>query len=119
MLAQFIKSAPRSMSAFRYAMALLLLGTLVFTSGTGQAEQHKKNALPKFYGDWLNHDVPYIINKQERKEFLQLTTDEERDKFISRFWEVRNPTPGASVNTYKDDIYQRIAYADAHFGIGS
>src|SRR6185437_1577550 len=46
-------------------------------------------------------------------------SDDARDKFIEHFWAIRNPVPGSDVNTYKDDIYQRIAYANAHFGIGS
>ena len=83
------------------------------------ANQAKKTPLPKHYSDWLNHDVAYIITKQERQDFLNLASDDARDKFIEHFWAIRNPVPGSDVNTYKDDIYQRIAYANAHFGIGS
>jgi len=83
------------------------------------ANQSKKNPLSKHYSDWLNHDVAYIITREERQNFLNLPSDDARDKFIEHFWAVRNPVPGSTVNTYKDDIYQRIAYANAHFGIGS
>jgi len=83
------------------------------------ANQAKKIPLPKHYSDWLNHDVAYIITKQERQNFLNLASDDARDKFIEHFWAIRNPVPGSDVNAYKDDIYQRIAYANAHFGIGS
>ncbi|MGH9572234.1 MAG: GWxTD domain-containing protein [Candidatus Acidiferrales bacterium] len=83
------------------------------------ANQAKKSPLPKHYSDWLNHDVAYIITKQEHQNFLNLASDDARDKFIEHFWAVRNPVPGSDVNTYKDGIYQRIAYANAHFGIGS
>ena len=51
--------------------------------------------------------------------FIKLTSDEARDKFIDRFWALRNPDPGSPSNSYKDDIYQRISYADAHFSTGS
>jgi len=57
--------------------------------------------------------------KDERDAFLKLTHDEDREKFIETFWEIRNPSPGSLTNTYKDELYQRIAFADARFGIGS
>lgn len=79
----------------------------------------KKEKLPSYYSEWLNRDVVYIITKQEKKDFLELKTDKDRDAFIQRFWDIRNPTPGSPSNAYKDEIYSRIAYADAHFSIGS
>jgi GWxTD domain-containing protein len=79
----------------------------------------QKQKLEKNYREWLDRDVAYIITKEERNTFLKLTTDEARDQFIQNFWEVRNPTPGSPENTYKDEIYKRIAYADAYFGAGS
>ena len=98
------------------ALFLLLAFILSVTVG---AESSKKEKLPKFYSEWLNRDVVYIITRDEKKAFLQLTSDTARDRFIQQFWEVRNPIPGSPTNTYKDEIYERIAYADAHFGIGS
>ena len=67
--------------------------------------------LPPRYRTWLNDEVNYIITNEERKTFLLLPTDADRDKFIDRFWELRNPVPGAPENSYKDEIYRRIAYA--------
>src|SRR5216684_3561100 len=79
----------------------------------------KPQKLEKNYREWLERDVAYIITKDERDEFLRLTSNEARDKFIENFWEIRNPNPGSPSNAYKDEIYQRIAFADARFGIGS
>jgi len=78
-----------------------------------------KQKLDKNYKNWLERDVAYIMNKDERDEFLRLTTNEARDKFIEQFWEVRNPEPGSPTNSYKDEIYRRIAFANARFGAGS
>src|SRR5207302_280028 len=98
--------------------AIVLLAAILFAcSGIGLAQ--KKQKLEKNYRDWLERDVAYIITKDERDAFLKLTTDEAREKFIETFWEIRNPSPGSPANTYKDEIYQRIAFADARFGIGS
>ena len=79
----------------------------------------KKQKLEKSYREWLERDVAYIITKDEKDAFLRLTTSEARDKFIEDFWEIRNPNPGSPSNSYKNEIYQRIAFADARFGIGS
>jgi TonB family protein len=67
------------------------------------------------YSKWLNEDVVYIINDDEKAAFLALPTDEERDNFIERFWEKRNPSPGAAENEFKEEHYRRIAYANEHF----
>ncbi len=61
----------------------------------------------------------YIITDEERKEFLALTTDDEREKFMEEFWAIRNPKHGSDTNPYKDEHYARIEYANAHFGLES
>jgi len=101
------------------ALIVLVMFSLASGTGFGKTNSSKNEKLPKFYGDWLNRDVVYIITRDEKKTFLQLSSDGERDKFIDQFWEIRNPNPGSPINPYKDEIYARIAYANAHFGIGS
>ena len=98
--------------------AIVLLAAILFACG-GIGLAQKKQKLEKNYRDWLERDVAYLITKDERDAFLKLTTDEAREKFIETFWEIRNPSPGSPANTYKDEIYQRIAFADARFGIGA
>src|SRR5947209_15116010 len=100
----------------RRVIVLLAVSILSFS---GLCLGQKKQKLEKNYRDWLERDVAYIITKDERDAFLRLTTDDARDKFIENFWEIRNPIPGAPTNSYKEEIYQRIAFADARFGIGS
>jgi GWxTD domain-containing protein len=67
------------------------------------------------YDKWLNEEVVYIISDKERAAFKQLTTDDERAKFIEQFWGRRNPNPGAPENAFKEEHYRRIAYANEHF----
>jgi GWxTD domain-containing protein len=76
----------------------------------------KKPQLPAQYKKWLDQDVVYIITDDERKAFLALSTDEERDKFEESFWAIRNPKHGSDTNPYKDEHYARIQYANQHFG---
>jgi TonB family protein len=72
--------------------------------------------LAPVYRNWVNEDVVWIIGPEERDAFLRLANDEERDKFIEQFWERRNPVPGSLGNSFKDEHYARIAYANEHFG---
>ncbi|HEY1462505.1 MAG TPA: GWxTD domain-containing protein [Terriglobales bacterium] len=70
------------------------------------------------YKKWLNEDVTYIITDQEKQAFMQLSNDEERDRFIEAFWQRRDPSPDTPENEFKDEHYRRIAYADDHFAAG-
>jgi len=67
---------------------------------------------------WLNEDVRWIITDDERKAFMQLSNEEEREQFIEAFWQRRNPNPDSEDNEFKDEHYRRIAYANEHFPAG-
>src|SRR5579864_2327593 len=92
-----------------------LLAIILAVATCSYAKDVAKN-LPPHYREWLTKDVAYIITNEEKQAFLQLASDEARDRFIDRFWEIRNPTPGSPTNPYKEEIYQRIAYAEQWFG---
>src|SRR5438874_10060432 len=77
-----------------------------------------KQELSKPYKKWLDEDVSYIITDEERAAFKQLSNDEERDNFIEAFWQRRDPTPDTEENEFKEEHYQRIAYANEHFAAG-
>ena len=67
---------------------------------------------------WLSEDVPYIISDAERKAFLTLKTDEEREAFIGTFWHNRDPDPDTEENEFREEYYERIAYANENFSSG-
>ncbi|HZQ18821.1 MAG TPA: GWxTD domain-containing protein [Terriglobales bacterium] len=77
-----------------------------------------KRELRGEYKKWLDEDVRWIITDDERKAFLQLSNDEERDQFIEAFWQRRNPDPDSEDNEFKDEHYRRIEYANEHFAAG-
>jgi GWxTD domain-containing protein len=81
-------------------------------------ERALKQELSRPYKKWLDEDVVYIITDEERAAFKQLSNDEERDNFIEAFWQRRDPTPDTEENEYKEEHYQRIAYANEHFAAG-
>jgi len=77
-----------------------------------------KPELKKAYKDWLEKDVTYIITDEERKAFKKLATDDERERFIEEFWRRRDPDPDTDENEFKEEYYERIAYANEHFSSG-
>jgi GWxTD domain-containing protein len=90
-------------------------------SNNGQSKKQNRKATKEMgpaYGSWLKDEVPEIITDAERRAFLQLSTNEERQQFIEIFWDRRNPEPDSPVNSYKEEHYGRLAYADEHFSSG-
>ena len=70
------------------------------------------------YKRWMDDDVAYIITDEEKKVFKSLKTDDEREQFIEQFWLRRDPDPDTDVNEYREEYYQRIAYANENFASG-
>ncbi len=97
-------------------MKWFVAAALAVALNIGALGAPNRNPLPVRYAKWLNQDVVYIITDEERKAFLNLTADDQRDKFEDDFWEVRNPGGSLNNNPYKEEHYRRIDYANAHFG---
>jgi len=70
------------------------------------------------YKTWLNEEVPYIISDDERRAFMTLANDEEREAFIENFWQRRNPDPDSEENSFREEHYRRIQYANDHYAAG-
>ncbi len=83
-----------------------------------KAQRELRNELKGTYKTWLNQEVAYIISDDERKAFLTLSNDEERDSFIEAFWQRRNPNPDSPENEFREEHYRRIQYANDHFAAG-
>ena len=83
-----------------------------------KSDSELKKELEPQYKKWLDQDVVYIITPEERHTFLHLSTNEEREQFIEAFWQRRNPDPDSAENTFKEEHYRRIAYANEHYASG-
>ena len=83
-----------------------------------KAQQEFRKELKGTYKTWLNQEVSYIISDDERKAFMTLSNDEERDAFIEAFWQRRNPNPDSPENEFREEHYRRIQYANDHFAAG-
>jgi GWxTD domain-containing protein len=86
------------------------------TDNKDDRQLYRELATP--YKKWLDEDVVYIISGDERKGFLQLQTNEEREQYIEAFWQRRNPDQDSFENSFKEEHYRRIAYANERFGSG-
>jgi GWxTD domain-containing protein len=110
---------------------LFLISALVFSSvavfaqdeSKDNKESKKKQKQPKeslksVYKRWIDEDVRWIITDEENKTFKALKTDDEREQFIEQFWLRRDPDPDTDNNEYREEYYQRIAYANEKFTSG-
>lgn len=83
-----------------------------------ERDRKVKTELKEVYKKWLEQDVSYIITDEEKRAFRKLATDEEREQFIEIFWRRRDPDPDTEENEYREEHYERIAYANQHFASG-
>ncbi len=117
------KSFPRRSAR---VTALCLIFSMVFSSlavfaqdeKQGKKRKESKESVKSVYKRWMDEDVRWIITDEERKTFNSLKTDDEREQFIEQFWLRRDPDPDTDVNEYREEYYQRIAYANEHYTSG-
>ncbi|HZF37329.1 MAG TPA: GWxTD domain-containing protein, partial [Blastocatellia bacterium] len=83
-----------------------------------KAKKSQEEKVKSVYKRWKDEDVRWIITDEERKVFDGLKTDDEREQFIEQFWFIRDPDPDTDVNEYREEYYQRIAYANEHYTSG-
>ena len=101
----------------------LLLGILFSFLNIQAQESRKINGCDKTITEkdfvrWLERDAFYIITKNEKEAFLLLKTCEDRWQFVVNFWQQRDTNPNTEVNEFRDEYYQRMAYANEHFASG-
>ncbi|MCK4944196.1 MAG: GWxTD domain-containing protein, partial [Candidatus Aminicenantes bacterium] len=56
-----------------------------------------------------------FFTKQEKKLFKSLPDRKSREEFIKEFWEAMDPIPATEENEFKNEIDERINYADRFF----
>ncbi|MGB4703853.1 MAG: GWxTD domain-containing protein [Candidatus Saccharicenans sp.] len=105
----------------QFALFVLVFQFLIMTfSGSGFAQKEKDiiKELTPAQKEWLEIVTP-IITDVEREVFFKLKTPQERDRFISIFWKVRDTNPDTEENEFYREYLERVNFADRHFGIGS
>ncbi|HSM12466.1 MAG TPA: VWA domain-containing protein [Thermoanaerobaculia bacterium] len=79
-----------------------------------ELREAEKN-LPEAYKRWLE-EVDALITDEERAAFLALEKDYQRDAFIERFWQVRDPYPDTARNELRDSWQVRVAEVRQSYG---
>jgi GWxTD domain-containing protein len=102
------------------ALSVLALASCVsaLAQDLPDRKTNQKEEIPKIYKEWPDKDVAYIITPQERDAYKKLKTNEEREQFIELFWRRRDPDPDTDENEYREEYYERIAYANEHYSSG-
>jgi GWxTD domain-containing protein len=85
---------------------------LLFSAVSGCLAAPPKSA----FDEWLKGPPSYLITRTEREAFAKLGTDAERERFISRFWEIRNPRPWSPENSFREEFYRRVAWVNSFYG---
>lgn len=99
--------------------ALALAPAALFCSLSAATAAADDKKLPEKWDRWLNKEVVYIISDREREIFRQLESEEQRERFERKFWEVRDPTPGTDKNEYREEHQRRVDYANKFYRRGS
>jgi len=82
------------------------------------SRQARRETGDDYFKKWLQEDAVYIISEEEKSVFKNLSTDEEREKFVEQFWIRRDTDPRTPENEFKEEHYRRIAYANERFASG-
>ncbi len=88
------------------SLLLLLLASASLAEKAPLQQRHK---------EWLAEVDPLILS-QEKRVFLDLATDYQRDAFIDRFWRERDPHPETARNELKERYTARVHQARALYG---
>jgi GWxTD domain-containing protein len=96
---------------------VLLLALILPVTKALPSSPQKAPKMDKAYETWLKDEVNYLITDEEKKLFLALPTDRERNAFINAFWARRDLVPLTPVNEFKEEHYRRLAEARDKYGI--
>lgn len=73
------------------------------------------STLTERFRAWLE-EVEVLMTEEERTAFLALSQDYERDSFIQRFWQVRDPNPRTAANEMRDRFEANVREARQRYG---
>ncbi len=74
-----------------------------------------QDTLSPEHEEWLKLVKP-IITKIEQEIFEQLSTKEDRNKFIQTFWKRRDSKLDTEANEFYEEYMERVRFADKYFG---
>lgn len=104
------------MHPFRRSLlsVLAVLGVLGVPAVLPAQDLAPRDLSPK-YSTWLE-EVALLMTPKEKEAFLALGKDYQRDAFMRRFWEVRDPFPQTPINELKERWEPRAKLAREKYG---
>lgn len=96
---------PRRLGFRRGFRGLALLACLLFAPAVSLAKDTSALAPP--FRQFLE-DVEFLITKDERKAFLALEKDYQREAFVREFWKARDPYPETLRNEFEIEWRRRL-----------
>jgi len=119
---QSTQRLPKRRSCRRLALLLMLIAGMAAPAWTParasesrltKEEKQSLASLAPQYKAWLE-EVDTLITVAEKKSFLDLKEDYQRDAFIDRFWEVRDR--GRASGEFRREWESRVAQVRAQYG---
>lgn len=96
------------------SLAALALSTAALAAPPKDEAPVPEN-LPARHREWLE-EAALLSSPKEREAFLAVKQDYQRDAFIRRFWQVRDPFPKTARNEFAEQWQERVKLAKERFG---
>jgi GWxTD domain-containing protein len=65
--------------------------------------------------EWDESPAGYLLTKDEKKDWKEVTTEAQARAFIDLFWARRNPDPTSAFNPFKAGFENKVRYADEQY----
>jgi VWFA-related protein len=99
----------------RSTLSISLVTLLLFGFSGALAAAPSPEDLPARHREWLE-EAGFLITPKEREAFLAIERDYQRDAFIRRFWQVRDPFPQTARNEFQEKWEERAKLVRERFG---
>ncbi len=97
--------------------ASLLAAAPAFAQEDDEASERERiERLPEKHRTWLTEEVVYLITDREKRVFLALTSEVQRDAFVDAFWRKRDDNPSTPENEFRTEHYARLDHVNNWFG---
>lgn len=105
----------RSILTLSLLSALLCLDSARAAQPSNTAKADPAANLQPRHREFLD-EAGQLLSDTERQAFLGLPRDYQRDAFIRRFWDIRDPYPKTSRNEFRERWQERLAMAREQLG---
>jgi len=102
------RAAPAVPAALRRLLVFAALVAILVTPAQGRGRD-----VPN--PEWREGPCRYLLTRDESKFYKSLTTDDDRRRFIEKFWKRRDQTPATMENEFRDIFWRRVQAANDLF----